>query len=50
MQQEHIIIIGLLLVILCMSMKTCKCQKEGFDMYGRHDSALYRDTVSPSNF
>jgi hypothetical protein len=45
MQQEHIIIVGLLLVILCMSMKTCKCQREGFDMYGRQDSALYRDST-----
>lgn len=41
MQQEHVIIIGLLLVILCLSMKTCKCQKEGFDMYGRNTNPLY---------
>ena len=46
MQQEHIIIVGLLLVILCLSMKTCKCQREGFNLYGKSDSPLYRDSVS----
>lgn len=43
MQQEHLIIVGLLLVILYLTTK--KCGVEGFNLYGRPDnsSPMYRE-------
>lgn len=46
MQQEHLIIVGLLLVILYLTTKKCdKCGVEGFNLYGRPDnsSPMYRE-------
>jgi len=46
MQQEHSIIIALLLVVLYLATKKCdKCSVEGFNLYGRSDnsSPMYRE-------